>query len=95
MLNSHAIVPGTVQLPANGEPIVLLADAQTTGGYPRIACVIQADLWQLAQLPSHARITFKRCTRAEAWQALKKQRALIYRAQRAILHDPAIRTHNV
>jgi allophanate hydrolase subunit 2 len=84
-----------VQLPANGEPIVLLADAQTTGGYPRIACVIQADLWQLAQLPSHARITFKRCTRAEAWQALKKQRALIYRAQRAILHDPAISTHNV
>ncbi|MDG1661994.1 MAG: biotin-dependent carboxyltransferase family protein [Pseudomonadales bacterium] len=94
MLNSHAIVPGTVQLPGSGEPIVLLADAQTTGGYPRIACVIQADLWQLAQLPSHARITFERCTRAEARQAFKKQRALIYRAQRAILHDPAISTHN-
>lgn len=50
-LFSHAVMPGVVQVPPNGQPIVLLADAQTTGGYPRIACVIQADLWKLAQTP--------------------------------------------
>lgn len=50
-LFSHAVMPGVVQVPPNGQPIVLLADAQTTGGYPRIASVIQADLWKLAQTP--------------------------------------------
>lgn len=50
-LFSHAVMPGVVQVPPNGQPIVLMADAQTTGGYPRIACVIQADLWKLAQTP--------------------------------------------
>ncbi len=50
-LFSHAVMPGVVQVPPNGQPIVLLADAQTTGGYPRITCVIQADLWKLAQTP--------------------------------------------
>lgn len=50
-LFSHAVMPGVVQVPPNGQPIALLADAQTTGGYPRIACVIEADLWKLAQTP--------------------------------------------
>lgn len=48
-LLSHPVVPGVVQVPPSGQPIVLLADAQTTGGYPRMACVIEADLWKLAQ----------------------------------------------
>ena len=34
----------------NGQPIVLMNDAQTTGGYPRIACIIDADMYQLAQI---------------------------------------------
>ena len=46
---SEPVVPGTVQLPPDGNPIVLLADAQTVGGYPRIGHVIAADLPQLAQ----------------------------------------------
>lgn len=50
-LLSHAVLPGVVQVPANGQPIVLLADCQTTGGYPRIATVIEADLWKIAQTP--------------------------------------------
>jgi biotin-dependent carboxylase-like uncharacterized protein len=49
-LSSHAVIPGTVQVPSNGQPIVLLADAQTTGGYPKIANVIMADCWKLAQI---------------------------------------------
>jgi allophanate hydrolase subunit 2 len=40
-----------VQVPPSGQPIILMGDAQTTGGYPRIAVVIRADLWKLAQAP--------------------------------------------
>lgn len=50
-LLSHGVLPGVVQVPPNGQPIILLADAQTTGGYPKIACVIEADLWKVAQTP--------------------------------------------
>ncbi len=45
---SDAIVPGAIQVPGHGQPIVLLADAQTAGGYPKIATVISADLGRLA-----------------------------------------------
>ena len=41
-------MPGSIQVPGNGQPIVLLADAQTAGGYPKIATVIGADLPRLA-----------------------------------------------
>ncbi|MFA6986801.1 MAG: biotin-dependent carboxyltransferase family protein [Arenimonas sp.] len=47
---SEPVAPGTVQLPADGQPIVLLGEAQTIGGYPRIGHVIAADLPRLAQL---------------------------------------------
>ena len=47
---SEPVAPGTVQLPPDGQPIVLLADAQTVGGYPRIGHVASADLARLAQL---------------------------------------------
>jgi antagonist of KipI len=46
---SEPVAPGTVQLPPDGQPIVLLGEAQTIGGYPRIAHVIAADLPRLAQ----------------------------------------------
>lgn len=46
---SDAIVPGAIQVPGNGQPIVLLADAQTAGGYPKIGTVISVDLAWVAQ----------------------------------------------
>ena len=46
---SAAVAPGTLQLPSDGQPIMLLADAQTVGGYPRLGHVIAADLPRLAQ----------------------------------------------
>ena len=55
---SFGVLPGQIQVPADGQPIILAADAQTTGGYPCIASVISADLWQLAYLTPGARITF-------------------------------------
>jgi 5-oxoprolinase (ATP-hydrolysing) subunit C len=47
---SDAIAPGSIQLPGDGQPIVLLADRQTTGGYPKIATIISADLAALGQM---------------------------------------------
>jgi antagonist of KipI len=60
---SQPVGPGTVQVPAGGQPIVLMADRQTTGGYPRIAEVIAADLARLAQaVPGRATVRFDRIT---------------------------------
>lgn len=58
-LISEPVLPGTIQLPGNGRPIILLADAQTVGGYPRIAHVAQVDLARLAQRQPGALIRFE------------------------------------
>ena len=55
---SDGIVPGSVQVSADGQPIVMLADHQTTGGYAKIATVISADLPALAQLRPGQRVCF-------------------------------------
>ncbi len=53
---------GTVQVPANGVPIALMADHQTTGGYPRIAEIVSADVPRLAQLAPGGTLRFTRCS---------------------------------
>jgi antagonist of KipI len=65
-LVSAAVAPGTVQVPPDGNPIVLLADAQTLGGYPRIAQVIAVDMPLLAQLAPGDALTFVASTLADA-----------------------------
>lgn len=57
-LGSLAVNPGSIQLPPNGEPIVLLNDGQTTGGYPLLGTVISADLYHFAQLKPGDTIRF-------------------------------------
>ncbi len=57
---------GTVQVPANGLPIALMADHQTTGGYPKIAEIAAADVPRLAQLAPGGRVQFARCTLEQA-----------------------------
>lgn len=58
---SQGVSFGTVQVPSDGQPIALMADRQTTGGYPRIAEVIHADVPRLAQaMPGHAQLRFER-----------------------------------
>jgi biotin-dependent carboxylase-like uncharacterized protein len=83
-LRSHAVFPGVIQVPAGGAPIVLMADAQATGGYPRIASVIAADQWRLAQIAPGMSIQFQLCTRAEALLALRKQHIYLQRVQRSL-----------
>jgi allophanate hydrolase subunit 2 len=61
-ITSDAIAPGSIQVPGNGQPIALLADRQTTGGYPKIATVISADVPALGRLPIGAKIRFERVT---------------------------------
>lgn len=72
-LLSHGLIPGVVQVPHNGQPIVLMSDAQTTGGYPRIACVIEADRYHLAQLRPGEPLHFMQCSLEEAHQAQQAQ----------------------
>jgi 5-oxoprolinase (ATP-hydrolysing) subunit C len=68
-LPSLAVSPGSIQLPPNGEPIVLLNDGQTTGGYPLLGNVIAADLHQLAQFNAGDEIVFNYVSFAQAQQA--------------------------
>ncbi|MBS0389315.1 MAG: allophanate hydrolase, partial [Proteobacteria bacterium] len=76
-LKSHAVFPGVIQVPPSGAPIVLMADAHATGGYPRIATVIAADRGRLAQVPPGAAVQFAACTRAAALQAWRQQQAFL------------------
>jgi 5-oxoprolinase (ATP-hydrolysing) subunit C len=83
-LKSHAVFPGLIQVPPNGAPIVLMAEAHATGGYPRIACVIAADQWRLAQIAPGAPIQFELVTRTAALLAWEKQRAYLQLMQRGL-----------
>ena len=65
-LVSGAVVPGTVQVPPDGQPIVLMADAQTIGGYPQAAHVSTADLPILAQLKPGDSVRFREISLEEA-----------------------------
>ncbi|MBV6644488.1 MAG: biotin-dependent carboxyltransferase [Cyclobacteriaceae bacterium] len=58
-IEPSAMIRGTVQLPPLGNPIVLLADAQTTGGYPRVLNVISPDIDNLVQIPPGGKVRFQ------------------------------------
>jgi biotin-dependent carboxylase-like uncharacterized protein len=70
---SSGVIPGTVQVPPSGQPIILMGDAQTTGGYPRIGVVIRADLWKLAQAPLNGRLRLVQVDQAQALAAWAAQ----------------------
>ena len=59
---SDATAPGSIQVPGTGHPIVLMADRQTIGGYPKIATVISADLPALGRLSIGQKIGFEAVT---------------------------------
>lgn len=69
-LISEPVCMGAIQVPGAGEPILLMADRQTAGGYPKIGHVISADLPLAAQLAPGDFLEFVTCTRQEAVAAL-------------------------
>ena len=72
---SDGIVPGSVQVPGSGRPIVMMADCATVGGYTKIATVITADLPLLAQAKTGDVVRFEQCTVEAAVEALRRRRA--------------------
>ena len=67
---SHGIVPGVIQVPHSGQPIIQLRDAQPSGGYPKIGTVIEADLWRLGQARIGEKLRFVKTTYEDAVAAL-------------------------
>jgi antagonist of KipI len=72
-LLSEAVAPGTLQVPPNGQPILLLGDCQTIGGYPKIAHVITVDLPIAAQLWPGDLVRFHEVSLAEAQELLRER----------------------
>lgn len=80
---SDGVTPGAIQVPGNGQPIILLADCQTVGGYPKIATVISADLPRLAQVKPGQSLRFQavdagqakaaRLARQDDWRAWQER----------------------
>ena len=81
---SDALGAGAIQVPGNGQPIVMMSDCGTTGGYAKIAAVIGADLWKLAQAKPKDTVRFVRCTDAAAVAALAAERELYRKAAQRI-----------
>lgn len=86
---SAPVAPGTVQLPPDGQPIVLLADAQTVGGYPRLGHVVAADLPRLAQLCPGETVRFQSCDMQTATRLACAARARVARI--ALMIDQQLR----
>jgi 5-oxoprolinase (ATP-hydrolysing) subunit C len=80
-LPSHAVMPGVIQCPPSGQPIILAADAQTTGGYPRVGVVIRADLWKLAQWRPGTAARLVPVSVADALDAWRRRRRYLERIE--------------
>jgi antagonist of KipI len=79
---SDATPIGSIQVPASGDPILLMADCQTTGGYAKIATVISADIPAAGQLAPGDEIRFSVCSLPEAMDALRMQQHLLRALER-------------
>jgi biotin-dependent carboxylase-like uncharacterized protein len=80
---SDATPLGALQVPASEQPLLLMADRQTTGGYPKLAMVISADIGIAGQLGPGDRISFKVCSRKDAIAALIAEERGMMAAERA------------
>lgn len=81
---SEAVTFGTIQVPNEGNPIILLADRQTTGGYPKIAQVASVDLPKLAQLKPGEKIHFKKITLEQSQKLLLDRERNFHQLERGI-----------
>jgi len=74
---SDALLPGAIQVPKNGKPIVIMRDAQTTGGYSKIAVIASFDLSALGQAKPNDTVEFNRVAVAQANEKLREYRKLL------------------
>ncbi|WP_416147861.1 biotin-dependent carboxyltransferase family protein [Salipaludibacillus sp. HK11] len=81
---SDAVAFGSIQVPSDGDPIVLMADRQTTGGYPKIGTIISHDLWKVAQLLPGQTLSFQRSTVEEGHRWLEYENNLFKRLNMAV-----------
>ena len=75
---TEGVAVGAVQVPPSGEPIILFVEHQTTGGYPKIANVISADLRAAGQLRPRDSVRFERTGMEQAWALLQEQEAWLH-----------------
>jgi biotin-dependent carboxylase-like uncharacterized protein len=76
---SEGVVSGSIQVPGNGKPIILMADRQTTGGYTKIATVISADLPRVGRMKPGDTLTFTAISVAEAEMIRREQEKMLKR----------------
>ena len=86
---SDGVAMGAIQVPGNGLPIILMADRQSTGGYPKIATVVGPDLGRLAQAQGGTRLRFRSVTVAEAVAARRAERDAL---REPVAREPVLRT---
>ena len=70
-IKSEGLIKGVIQVPTDGNPIIMLSDHGTIGGYPKIGVVISADYDKLVQLPPNSKIKFKLIELREAEKIYK------------------------
>ena len=85
---SDGVLPGSIQVPGDGVPMVLLRDCPTTGGYPKIATVISSDLDRLAQIAPGGSVRFSKVTLKEAASAARLEKERVNRMLSAIRSVP-------
>lgn len=91
-IRSHGIVPGVIQVPHGGQPIIQMRDAQPSGGYPKFGSVIEADLWRLGQAPIGGKVRFIECRYEEAVEALQTNRRYLREISRLVaLHREGVK----
>ena len=75
-MTSGPLLPGTLQVPPDSQPILAMVDGHCTGGYPRILQIITADHWIMGQIGPGTKISFQRCFARDALDILKRRNAI-------------------
>lgn len=85
-MRSQGVFEGVIQVPPSGQPLVLAAECQSTGGYPRIAVIPQAELWKLAYLPARKKVTFQLIDEERALEKLQVQQQYLASVEYWLVH---------
>ena len=81
---SEPLMPGAVQVPNDGSPIILMVDGQTTGGYAKVANVISADISRLGQKAPGEQVRFEAVDLEKAYEALEQQERFLLWLKRTL-----------